>query len=206
MTGDRGEAESSHKGPRSTHASRTPTDFGSRRGQWKAAAVVAVGAIVAALVLPVLASAYGGDRLEAGAAFEASSNTSFTLADGWAGGDSDGLFVTLTKEGATLYPIGAVAFDEGQTLETVVDGYLAGFATDDSYSVTDPQPFTTDNGDEGLSFVAHADGEVSANWVIATGDQYASFLLAASDESWGSVEADVEEMVMSVVITEGDGS
>ncbi|WP_062070870.1 hypothetical protein [Demequina sediminicola] len=175
----------------------------SRAQQWKATLLIAVAVVIAIVLLPALAGTAGGDTIEPGSDLAVSDNTSITVEEGWSGtNEDDALFVSLTNGGAQFIPVGAVAFEDGEDLDAVVNRFASAYEDDASWAVTDPVTFVTDAGYDGVGVEAHSDGQTAETWIVSNGDMYATFVLTSPDNEWTTASESAELMVDSIVITD----
>lgn len=161
-------------------------------------------ALFYAVALPAInSSIHGEGDFAPGEPFIVSGTVQITPAAGWELNSSNELFTTLTKSGASLLLIGAVENDA--SLEEQADLAIAGFEADtqNTWIVGQPQTFTTNVGDHGISVTAHTGSDASDSFVIRHGALTTSLIATSPEGVWVSVTSDIEAMIASVVILEG---
>ncbi len=166
---------------------------------WPGALLVLALALALILGLPALAATMHGGGYPAGEPFEAAPGLQITADEGWEYDDSSGLFYTLTRAGATLVLVPAVATDQplDEALQVSTDALASA-----SYVVTDAQEFTTDAGDRGMVVSGHTDTNASATWIIERDGGQATFLLTGPDSTFAETFESADAVVRSAVILE----
>lgn len=168
------------------------------------AVVVLSVALFYAAALPAINSSIKGEGgFVPGEPFVVGGTVQVTPAAGWELEGSNELFTTFTKSGATLVLIGAAENDA--SLQDQADLAIAGFEADtaDTWVIGQPQTFTTNVGDHGISVTAHSTSTASESFVIRHDLVTTTAILSSPESVWVSVTGDVDTMINSIVFVEG---
>lgn len=135
---------------------------------------------------------------------------SFEIAGGWEITQRDELLLILAKGGGQVLTSASVDDDASLPIEEYAQALADGLAStpDVSWRVTPVQPFTTDSGAEGATYVGHSTDQATAVWVVGDNGRQATFSAVFPETSFDTLFADTEAMALSIEISatpEGGG-
>jgi hypothetical protein len=134
-----------------------------------------------------------------------SPTTSFTPAPDWVPDPVQsvpGLLVVAHRNGWEMKVIGGLVLQPGQSLEDYADGLRSG-GDDPSAQVGDVETFVTTGGEHGVTWEMHRATDVSIEYLVADGDDFAQLSAAGSPDTLDSVEDDLNEMAKSITVSGG---
>lgn len=164
-------------------------------------AILAVAAFWGLLVPFLNGQIEGSNPFKAGRPYD-TDGALITPADGWALGSSvAGVFTLLEKSGVSL-GITAPTESSGSPEEQLqaLSGALSADAST-TWLIGEPEPFATDGGAAAARSVSTADGQVDVAYVVDDGTLSMTFGVRTDPDTWAAIEAEVDQMVRSSVIT-----
>lgn len=175
----------------------------SRRAQFAGAVGILLVAGFWGLLLPFANSQVeGSNPFKAGVPYDLGGVT-IVPADGWQLGDSvAGLFTTIEK-GSTSLGI-PPATESSSTVDEILQTSAATLEADATipWQIGEPELFTADDGTPGGRLVAQSPNAVDITYVVSDGTRYAKFGTRTDPASWQSLEAEIDAMGRSMVLTE----
>ena len=145
---------------------------------------------------------------DTGTAYKVSDTVSFTPVAGWIvdpAGTIPGGVVTATKNGVTM-KVESLDLQPGETTESFAKVFVDSAKQSGRYAkVSDPETFVATSGQHGVTWSAHGPQDAAESWLVASGTNLAWMPVSGPAASWASVEAELEEMAKSIVVTEPAG-
>lgn len=128
---------------------------------------------------------------------------SFQIAGGWEISERSEIFLIIAKGGAQAVVPGSVEADPS----IAVDAYAQTLAdalsndTTTSWRVSPVQPFTTDAGDEGVTYVGHSPDQATAVWIVQANGRQVDLTVIFPETSFDTLYGDAEAMARSIEIS-----
>lgn len=175
----------------------------SRRAQFAGAVGILLVAGLWGLLLPFVNSQVeGANPFKAGAPYDLGGVT-IVPADGWQLGASvAGLFTTIEKGSTSL---GVPPATEGSgSVEEILQSSATTLKADTTipWQVGQPELFTADDGTPAGRLVAQSPNAVDITYVVSDGTRSASIGTRTDPASWKSLEAEIDAMARSMVLTD----
>jgi hypothetical protein len=175
----------------------------NRPVQWVGAALILGWTGLIALGLPQIAVAIPNEAAtEAGKAVTVG-GVSITPAAGWSLPKDVSAILVLRKSGTqvTALPPVPVAGDAKSILGPLMDTLRQDPST--TWTIGDPQPFTTTAGASGAYAVALAPKQFMTNFVVVQDGQSAQVIATGPDTDWTALHDEIVDMLATVSITGG---